>query len=305
MKFKFALLLAALVFSVSFILSCSGGRENKDLYLLEELESVSGISNPEKRVERLGLYVDTHGSHPYRVPAYVKIVETIAGELNDFDRAMARFEEYLSKETEPSVRGELLYRKFAYLWNSDREKAVDFAEKLIEGGEKDYKLFLYLGYYLMDLEDKSELTVKTFEKAAGNTEDPVKRNHIVSVLAEFYEKSGKDTEAYETALKASEYPFANRIIGGYLWEKGERDKALEAYIRLAAGAPGYAHYVRLDSLYTLAYPGADDLGEKILQARLIDEGPVPDMEFTDIEGRSYSISGFKGTKLVISAWSPT
>ena len=69
MKFKFALLLAALVFSVSFILSCSGGRENKDLYLLEELESVSGISNPEKRVSVSGststLMVRTRTGFPH------------------------------------------------------------------------------------------------------------------------------------------------------------------------------------------------------------------------------------------------
>ena len=218
---------------------------------------------------------------------------------------MNLFEEFLSKETEPSARGELLYRKFAYLWNSEKDKAVDFAEQLIEGEEKDYKLFLYFGYYLMDLEGKSELVVRTLEKALGNTEDLFKKNHILSVLAEFYEKEKRDKDAYETALMASEYPFANQVIGRYLWEKGEREESLRAYIRLVAGAPGYGHYVKLDSLYSLVYPGTDDLEEKILEQRLSDEGPVPDMEFTDLEGKIYTISGFRGTKLVITAWSPT
>ena len=297
--------MTAFVWMVSVLPSCSGERENRDLYLLEELESASAISDPEQRVERLGLYIDAHNSHPYRISAYVKIIETIAADLNDFDRAMNLFEEFLSKETEPSARGELLYRKFAYLWNSEKDKAVDFAEQLIEGEEKDYKLFLYFGYYLMDLEGKSELVVRTLEKALGNTEDLFKKNHILSVLAEFYEKEKRDKDAYETALMASEYPFANQVIGRYLWEKGEREESLRAYIRLVAGAPGYGHYVKLDSLYSLVYPGTDDLEGKILEQRLSDEGPVPDMEFTDLEGKIYTISGFRGTKLVITAWSPT
>ncbi|MBN2183778.1 MAG: hypothetical protein JW746_00470 [Candidatus Krumholzibacteriota bacterium] len=305
MKFKSAAIFTAFVCVLSILPSCSGERENKDLYLLEEYESASGISDPEKRVERLGLYIDAHNSHPYRILAYVKIIETIASDLNDLDRAMKLFEEYLSKETDPSARGELLYRKFAYLWNSDRDKAVDFAEKLIEGGEKDYKLFLYLGYYLADLEGKSELVVRTLEKALGNTEDRSKKNHILSVLAGYYETEKRDKDAYETALLASEYPFANQVIGRYLWENGEREESLRAYIRLVAGAPGYGHYVKLDSLYSLVYPGKDDLEDKIIEQRLSDEGPLPEMEFTDLEGKIYKLSRFRGTKLVITAWSPT
>lgn len=305
MKLKFAVILTALVCAVSALPSCSGERENKDLYLLEELESASGISDPEQRVERLGLYIDAHDSHPYRISAYVKIIETIASDLNDFDRAMNLFEEFLSKETEPSARGELLYRKFAYLWNSDKDKAVDFAEQLLESEEKDYKLFLYFGYYLMDLEGKDELVVRSLEKALENTKDRFKKDHILSVLAEFYEKEKRNKEAYETALLASEYPFANQVIGRYLWEEGEREESLNAYIKLVAGAPGYGHYVKLDSLYSLVYPGAEDLEDKIFEQRLFDEGVVPDMEFTDLEGKIYSISGFRGAKLVITAWSPT
>ena len=132
MKLKFAVILTAFVCTVSVLPSCSGERENRDLYLLEELESASAISDPEERVERLGLYIDAHNSHPYRISAYVKIIETIAADLNDFDRAMNLFEEFLSKETEPSARGELLYRKFAI--PSLREKLLATGDAYLEEG---------------------------------------------------------------------------------------------------------------------------------------------------------------------------
>ena len=305
MKLKLVKILIAFISGVLVLPSCSGERENTDLYLLEELESAYGISDPVKRVERLSMYIDVHDSHPYRILAYIRIIETIASDLNDLDRAMNLFEEYLSKETDPSARGELLYRKFAYLWNSEKDKAVGFAEQLLESEEKDYKLFLYFGYYLMEEEGKAALAVRSLGKALENTEDRFKKNHILSVLAELYEKEKRYDDAYETAMLASEYPFANQLIGRHLWEKGEREESLRSYIKLVAGAPGYGDYVKLDSLYSLVYPEADDLEDKILDQRLSDEGPVPDMEFTDLEGKVYTLSKYRGTKLVINAWSPT
>ncbi|MBN2070281.1 MAG: hypothetical protein JW814_02400 [Candidatus Krumholzibacteriota bacterium] len=290
-----------------FLLSqaCSDEPDNSDLYLLEELETASAVKDPGQRVERLDLYARAHNTHPYRILAYVKLLETIATDLNDLDRALDLFEGYLAKETDPEARGELLYRKFAYLWNSHGEKAIDLAEELIDGGEKDYKLFLYIGYYTMDDAATSGLARRLLEKAIENTEDRFKKNHILTVLAELEDKAGRSDEAYETALRASDYTFANELVGRALWERGERKESLEAYIRLAAGAPGYGEHIRLDSLYALVYQDTDHLKGKILDKRLNDEGPVPDWDFIDIRGRKHRISEYRGTKLVISAWSPT
>ncbi len=297
---------ASLFVFLAIILSgCSGSKDTNDLYLLEELETASGIKDPARRIERLELFTRVHETHPYRVLAYTRAMETMAADCNDLDGALSMFDEALSREDEPAVRGELLYRKFSYFWNIDREKAVSLAEELLDTEESDYKMFLYFGYYLMEEKGKSSLAQRCLEKAAENTDDQLKKDHIHSVLAELYDREGTREKAFDILQKASRYTFSNELLGRYLWEKGDREKALESYIRLVAGAPGYREHVRLDSLYALVYPGLENLENRILKDRFGDEGLVPDMSFTDIRGRIHTISDYRGIKLVISAWSPT
>ncbi|MDD3643533.1 MAG: hypothetical protein PHQ19_08745, partial [Candidatus Krumholzibacteria bacterium] len=98
---------------------------------------------------------------------------------------------------------------------------------------------------------------------------------------------------------------ADRRIAARLWEAGERDAAIEAWIRLVAGIPGALEHVNLDSLYAIAYPGAGDLAARIAAARIAGGEFLPDRSFVDIRGRQHSLSGYRGTKLVIIAFSPT
>jgi peroxiredoxin len=47
------------------------------------------------------------------------------------------------------------------------------------------------------------------------------------------------------------------------------------------------------------------LQERLAAARLIDEGILPDMEFSDLHGKTHRLSSYRGKRIVISAWSPT
>jgi len=104
---------------------------------------------------------------------------------------------------------------------------------------------------------------------------------------------------------ASSYTFANAPAGRRLWEEERREEALERYIYLAAGAPGYRKYIKLDSLYAIVYPEANDLETRIAAHRIVDGMQIPDREFVDIRGMRHSIYGYRGAKMVITAFSPT
>ena len=112
-------------------------------------------------------------------------------------------------------------------------------------------------------------------------------------------------EAAKVFELASSYTFANEPLGRRLWEEGKHEEALEKYIFLSAGAPGYRKYIKLDSLYATVHPEPNDLETKIAALRIVDGPAVPDREFVDIRGMKHSIAGYGGTKLVITAFSPT
>ncbi|HSG29619.1 MAG TPA: hypothetical protein VLA34_14150, partial [Candidatus Krumholzibacterium sp.] len=209
------------------------------------------------------------------------------------------------KETDPFVRGDLLYRKFAFLWEEDREAALSLAGDIESGPETDYRLHLYLCYYLMGEEGQSELAERLFTKLMGLTDDPYKSAHARSVYGEFLIASGRKEEAIKVLEQAGTYPFANEVLASHYWETGEREKAIEAYIHYVSGAPGAREHVNVDSLYAVVYPDRDDLDARIEAAMIIDEGVIPDAGFSDLRGKTHTLSGYRGTILVVTAWSPT
>jgi tetratricopeptide (TPR) repeat protein len=298
---------AFLVILFLLVAGCSDEPRTSDLYLLEELETAASVEDPDERLERLEIFIANNSSHPYRKDAHTRIVETMASDKEDLDGALAYFNRVLEEESDPGVQAQLQLSKFQLLWDQDSLAAVDFADKVAGSDLDDYKLLLYIGYYIMGSEGLEELTGRIFEKVISVTGDPVKKDHARTVYAGFLEKQGRRDEALEMVRKASDYTFANEMIGRDLWEKGEREKALDAYIRLVAGAPGYRKYSKLDSLYTLVYPDASDLDSRLAAERIVEGGgdPLPDMKFVDINGRCHSISGYRGRKLVITAFSPT
>jgi hypothetical protein len=284
---------------------CSGRDGNQDLYIFEELEIAAALDDPSGRVDRLKIFAANHQDHPARAIAYSKIFETMVVDLNDADGAMKWFDQVMEKENEPFIRGDLLYRKFAFLWEKDRESATLLAGQILEGEESDYRLHLYLCYYMMGEESCDSITEGLFGKLQGLTSSEYKLNHARSVYGEFLFDRNREEEGANVLAEAGDYPFANDKLAGYLWEKGMREEAIEAYILFAAGAPGAGEHINIDSLYSLVYPDGKDLDELISEKRLIDEGVLPDMDFSDLNGMTHRLSEYRGNILIISAWSPT
>jgi hypothetical protein len=137
------------------------------------------------------------------------------------------------------------------------------------------------------------------------TRDEHKKNHARTIYAEFLERNGREKEAQRVLELASSYTFANEPLGRKLWDEGRHEEALEKYIRLAAGAPGYRKYIKLDSLYATVHSEPNDLESRIAALRIVTGTPVTDREFVDIRGMRHSISGLSGSKVVITAFSPT
>ena len=108
-----------------------------------------------------------HPDHPARSIAYGRVLEAKVKDLGETDEAMSWFEGVMEKETDPFIRGDLLYRKFALLWEEDREGAIALAGEIAGGTEKDYRLHLYLGYYLMGEEQHRELADRVISEIAG------------------------------------------------------------------------------------------------------------------------------------------
>jgi tetratricopeptide (TPR) repeat protein len=301
-------LLATLVFSILLASACSERGEVSVLYVLEELEAASSIEDPEEMIDRLGIFINNHQDHRYRIMAYGRIFEAIATDLNDHDRALRYIEGVMERESDPAVRGMLEYRKFAYLWKKDREGATALAGELVEGPESYYRLFLYISYYLVwdeDYEQYEDLARRTLSKAIEVAANDAERNQASAILGGLERKLGNIERALEILEPLAGNYAADESIGDILWERGDREKALEAYVRLVAAVPGALEEKSIDSLYALVYPDGPGLEERIWEKRIVDSGELAPQSFVDIEGKRYDLEKLRGTKLVINIWQPT
>jgi tetratricopeptide (TPR) repeat protein len=305
---KITLLVLAAVLSAGIFASCTGEKETagtSDLYLLEELETARSLEDADKRIERLEIFAGLHPDHPYRALAYESIMETMAVGKGDMEGALAYFDELMEKENDPAIRGKLLFSKFEFFWEADSMQSVALAKDVIESGETDFRLLMYMGYYLMGAEGQEEVADAVFSKLIKVTRDEHRKNHARTIYAEFLEADGREDEAIEVLELASSYTFANAPLGSRLWDEEKYEEALAKYIYLAAGAPGYRKYIKLDSLYATVHPEPNDLDARVAALRIVDGPQVPDREFVDIRGMSHSIAGYRGSKVVITAFSPT
>ena len=299
---------AAAIFLAGIFPSCSGETGytgTSDLYLLEELETARSIEDADKRLERLEIFTANNSTHPYRSLAYENILETMAVDMGDMDGALTYYDGLMEREKGPAIRGKLLFAKFEFFWEVDSLRSVTLAKEVLESGEKDFRLLMYMAYYLMGAEGQEEIADAVFVRLIEVTDDEHRKNHARTIYAEFLEAGGREEESAEVLALASSYTFANAPIGRRLWEEDRREEALERYVILAAGAPGYRKYIKLDSLYSIVYSSSNDLESKIAALRIVDGPQIPDREFVDTRGMRHSISGYHGSKMVITAFSPT
>ncbi|MCK4548997.1 MAG: hypothetical protein KAU49_02470 [Candidatus Krumholzibacteria bacterium] len=305
---KLILLVLTAVLTAGILQSCSGERDatgTSDLYLLEELETARSVEDVDKRIERLGIFAGLNPAHPYRVLAFESIMETKAVDKGDVEGALAYFDELMETENDPAIRGKLLFAKFEYFWEVDSLRSVALAEDVLKSGETDFRLLMYMGYYLMSAEGQEKVADAVFSRLIEVTHDKHKKNHARTIYAEFLEAGGREEKSAELLELASSYILANAPLGRRLWKEEKHEEALEKFIYLAAGAPGYRKYIKLDSLYAIVHPEPNDLEARIAALRVVEGTQVPDREFVDIRGMRHSISGYSGKKLVIAAFSPT
>jgi tetratricopeptide (TPR) repeat protein len=284
---------------------CTGHTDFSDLYVLEEYEAASAVHDPGERVERLVIFTKNHAAHPYRVHGYRRVFETIASDLVERERAFRYLDDVLAAERDPKVRGDLYYSRFAFLWGADRASAVSLAGELCEGPEVYYRLFFYLALYLMEDGEQAALAERCFERSIHLAPAGPERAQVMGEYGAFLDGEGRTDEALELLGEATGYGFAYEPLGRILWERGERGKAIEAYIRLAALVPEARRRNSIDSLYALVRPGAADLDERIMARRVFEGDVIPDMEFSDIEGKRFSLGDYRGSPLVLIAFSPT
>ncbi len=291
--------------ALSFLPGCTEKSNHSDLYVLEELEAASEGTNPEKRVERLMIFTANHPDHPYRVLGHRRVFETLASEIGDRERASAYLDEVLASERQDRVRGDLLYGKFSFLWGVDRESAVALAEDLVTGTEKYYRMYFYLALYLMEDETQAGLAERCFLKAAELAPPGAEKEQVLGEYGVFLEAEGRTDEALEVLAKAAAYGYANEVLGRMLWERGEREAAIEAYLRFAAMVPAARGKINLDSLYAIVHADAGNLTGEIMMRRIFDGGLLPDEDFVDIEGRQFNLGDYRGSPLVLFVFSPT
>jgi len=297
-----------LVIALGILAFLAGGCARREgtsaLYILEELEAASAVKNPSERVERLSIFIGNHPNHPYRFVAYNRMLETLGTEMKDEAGMEARLAEALAKETDPAARGELLLGKFIYLMEKDKSAAAAFADSLFPT-ERSPRLFLIMGYYFLDPKADQDLAAKCFLKSADLSTGRYEKAQAIAMAGAALEERGKRDEAKRYLAMAAGNPEADLLMGKILWKEGKRKEALDAYVSCAAHMPGARAEVRLDSLYALVNPGANDLDKTIMARRIGDEGPMPEGVFVDLDGKSYDLSKLEGTKIVLYALSPT
>lgn len=301
-------LLAALLFSFLLTTACSEKSDVSVLYVLEELEVASSIEDLEERIDRLEIFISNHPDHRYRIVAHNRIFETMAADLDDYGRALEYFNGVMERESDPHLRGMLNYRKFAHLWKKDKEGAITLAGELVDGPESYYRLFLYISYYLVwddEYEQYADLARGTLSKAIDVAANDAERNQASAILGGLEQKLGNIEKALEILEPLAGTYAADESLGDILWEKGEREEALEAYVRLVAVVPGALEEKSIDSLYSLVYPDGPGLEERIWEKRVVDQEELAPHTFVDIEGKRYDLERLRGTKLVVNIWQPT
>lgn len=301
-------LLATLLFSILLTTACSEKGEVSALYILEELEAASSIEDTEEMIDRLEIFINNHPDHRYRIIAYNRVFEAMATDLNDYDRALHYIKDVMERESDPHVHGMLEYRNFAHLWKKDKEGAIALAGELVEGPGSYYRLFLYISYYLVwdeEYEQYADLARGTLSKAIDVAANDAERNQASAILGGLERKLGNIERALEILEPLAGTYAADESLGDILWEKGEREKALEAYVRLVAVMPGALEEKSIDSLYALVYPDGPGLEERIWEKRIVHSGELAPQTFVDIEGKRYDLERLRGTKLVINIWQPT
>lgn len=283
---------------------CARREGTSALFILEELETASAVKDPSARVERLSIFIANHPGHPYRFVAYNRMFETLGTEMKDEAGMEARLAGALGTERNFVARGELLLGKFIYLMEKDKSAAAAFADSLFLT-ERSPRLFLMMGYNLMDPKADQDLAVKCFLRSADLSTGRYEKAQAIAMAGAALEERGKRNEAKRYLALAAGNPEADMLMGKILWEEGKRAEALDSYVACAARMPGARAEVRLDSLYALVNPGAGDLDETIMARRIGDEGPMPEGVFVDLDGKPYDFSKLRGTKIVLYALSPT
>lgn len=298
--------LLALALAVLALLAggCARREASSALFILEELEAASAVKDPSERVERLSIFIGNHPEHAYRLLAYNRMLETLGTEMKDEAGMAARLAGALGKETDSVARGELFLGKFIYLMEKDKAAASAFAGTLFLT-ERSPRLFLVMGYYLMDPKADRDLAVKCFLRSAELSTGRYEKGQAIAMAGTVLEERGERDEAKRYLEMAAGNPEADLLRGKILWEEGKREEALDAYVACAARMPGARARARLDSLYAIVNPGSQGLDEAIMVRRIGDEGPMPEGVFVDLDGRAYDLSKLKGTKVVLYALSPT
>jgi len=299
---------AIVLISLSLSASCTEKGEVSALYILEELETASSIEDPGERIERLEIFAGNHRDNPYRILAYNRIFEAMAVDLDDYGRALEFLDGVMARESDPRARGALQYGNFAHLWKTDRERAVSLAGELVKGPESYFRLFLYISYYLVYDEEYlrySDLARETLSKAIDIAGNDAERNQAAAVLGGLEAKLGEDGKALEILEPLEGTYAADEALGDLYWKRGEREKAIEAYIRLAAVVPGAREEKSIDSLYALVHPDDSGLDDLIWDERILCCEELVPRRFVDIEGRSYDLARMRGRRLVVNIWQPT
>lgn len=284
---------------------CSGYGDESDIFVMEELEKASSIGDPARRVERLEVFIETHRGHLCRRAAYNDIFDAMTVDMDKTKEAVEYLDEVLKKEKDSRVRSSIIYRKFSYLWDSDSLGAVKLSESLLENGNEDFRLFLYMGMYFSS-SGNDDIAARLFRKGMERAADSSERSFAGMLYGENLLSSGRETEALRVLKESRENVFSHKYLGEILWKRGDREEAIESYIQLAAGVPGERSEAGLDSLFAIVYPdSAESLQERILRARTGERRLLCEDSFEDTGGKKHDLKDYKGRKLVIVAWSPT
>lgn len=297
-----------IVLALAALATLAGGcgkREGTNaLFILEELETASAVKDAAARAERLSIFVGNHPDHPYRFIAYGRMLEALGKDMKDEAGMERRLAEALGTEKDPATRGELLLSKFIYLVEKDQAAGAAFADSMLRT-ERYPRLFLFMGYYLMDPKADPELALKCFLRSADFSTGAYAKAHANAMAGAVLEERGLREDAKRYLALAAGDPEADILRGKMLWGEGKRSEALDAYISAAARMPGSRAHTKLDSLYALVNPGAKDLDDTIMARRIGDDGPMPGGIFVDLDGRPHDLAKLGGKKTVLYALSPT
>jgi len=301
-----AVIIAILVVSIPNFSKNAEKRER------EAFRTAREVVAPEKRIEKLELFLKEHPKGKYRGYAHVYIFDTYLSDLKDTTRAITYAKGVLSSEEPKESKGPIYPALFGFWKEAGKaDSAVAVAKDALAMDLKDSSVYNEMGYALAEAGEQLDLAIELCKKAVDVATDEATRSYAYDSLGWAYLKAGKPAEAVdalEKAVKSGGEDLEESVLshlGEAQLAAGKTEDAIRTYLEIMSRGQFAEARAKLDSLYKVTNRSLADVDKDIKALREKRMTEAPAFSLRDTKGQTRSLSDYKGKIVFLDFMQPT